>query len=388
MDKRESQINEVVLPVAKRLTQDIHQIKICERVNKKMHETKLQMIRMEEEADDEDNEIYRSRFQSSYVFIEKEFPQEIPPDDESMEESEYTPEYTKKDLLGARTYDIGISTMNDIFDSGIPRRLNDLNVSLNAINQRYALNTSSRDDQTETVRQSDISQRERKRINMPSEDMDMSEDRAVQLEVSSQRSSSHEKEYKQSSISSKTKTQFYGKDTILSKTGSERKSMAHWIDSEKEEFKAQLSIHGKNWKRISQIITNKTEKQIRNFYQNYKKKMNLEELLPSHEKQKSKKKSTSPLSGLKRAKSFTRSISPFKKGTKKKKAKIVSSEESELSEIEEVKKADGRRKEVISESSSRSGSSSSSSDSEEESVESSLSGRSKGNKYDSGSDLD
>lgn len=195
--------------------------------------------------------------------------------------------------------------------------------------------------------------------------------------------------------------------------------MAHWIESEKEEFKKQLSIHGKNWKKIALIITNKTEKQIRNFYQNYKKKMNLEELLPSNDRGKSKKVEPSS-AGLKRTRSFNRSISPFKRDRKKR--KVISSDEdsqNSLSNIEEEKEISRKRKsdsdsslssdkpkkgrkknKVISESSSgSSGSSSSSSNSNDESIESSLSSKrsasddeSKGKemtpKYDTGSDLD
>lgn len=153
-------------------------------------------------------------------------------------------------------------------------------------------------------------------------------------------SSSNDPVQKQSSISSKPQNATFHSNPSLSKTISERKNMAHWIESEKEEFKKQLQVHGKNWKKIATIITNKTEKQIRNFYQNYKKKMSLEELLPKNERGRGKKQEPS-VSGIKRTRSFTKSASPDKKKSTKRR-KVASSDESSEkshSKIEEEKYA-------------------------------------------------
>ena len=103
--------------------------------------------------------------------------------------------------------------------------------------------------------------------------------------------------------------------------------MAHWVEEEKEEFKKQLQVHGKNWRKIATIIKNKTEKQIRNFYQNYKKKLCLEDLLPKTERGRGKKHESSH-SGLKRVRSFNKSLSPVKHGNKRKKVNSNSSESS------------------------------------------------------------
>lgn len=161
-------------------------------------------------------------------------------------------------------------------------------------------------------------------------------------------SDGQEKGMKGSSVSSRQRNP-YQTGPSLSKTFSERRSMAHWVEEEKEEFKKQLSIHGKNWKLLAQMITNKTEKQIRNFYQNYKKKMHLEDLLPKGDKSKGKK-SESSLSGIKRTRSFNKSMSPFKKRNKKRKV-ISSNDESgsdSLSEIEEEKEQKANKKNISS----------------------------------------
>ena len=395
----------------------IQQNKICERTNKKKHETKSQPIKMEEEDDfDEEDDLFHSRYQNSYLVVSKEFPTDIPPDDESanVADSDFLPSSPRVDKSGSQTqnqegqkHNMGISTMNSFLDSIMPKRLNEISSNLNTETKKKV--TLGKED-TLKHRKADVGGISRKSMN--NEDND------------SMRSSSVDR-HRPSSISSKAKTQVYTRDLPLSKTGSERKSMAHWIDSEKEEFKKQLSVYGKNWKKISTIITNKTEKQIRNFYQNYKKKMNLEDLLPQNERVRGKK--LEPVSaGLKRTRSFNRSSSPFKKGRKKR--KVISSDESaeksQLSEIEEeskeeeklkpkkrketssspsskvapepVKKSKKRTKKQISES-SNSSSSSSSVDGSGDSVESSLSSHKSEDKkahrnvpdnYDSGSDLD
>lgn len=67
----------------------------------------------------------------------------------------------------------------------------------------------------------------------------------------------------------------YAKDILTS---------SHWTDGEKQLFLQQLSVHGKNWKVLSDIISTKTVNQIKNYYQNYRNKLNLDELLPDIER--------------------------------------------------------------------------------------------------------
>ena len=349
---------------------------------------------MEEDDDyDEELELFHGRYQSSYLVVDKTFPQNVPPDDESEidEDSNFSPSDQPKyeDLNGdheperpAQTYEMGISTASAFL--------------------------TQRDESKPEVS---------KKEELPPAPNTAND------EESSQRSSLQERSKKPSSVSSKQMNQGHQSNPALSKSASERKSMAHWVEEEKEEFKRQLSVHGKNWKRIAQVIKNKTEKQIRNFYQNYKKKLNLEDLLPSNERGRGKKLENVG-SGLKRTRSFTRSISPFKRGRKKR--KVISSDNSSdksLSNIEEEKEeAEYKRKpssshsssssskpqkkrvrkgkKVMSESSSGSesssssqsdegseGSSYSSRNSESEASEESR-GKKKSPKYDTGSDLD
>lgn len=227
----------------------VPQRKICERTQPK-NIIKTQEIKMEEEDDfDAEFELYHGRYQSKYLVVEKEFPKEIPADDESLEhdsQSSHSVHVKTSDFNGnndieksAQTYEMGISTSHVFV----------------------------REEKSENLKQSDRSQTAKKSINNDS----------------SNSHSSERNDNKQSSNSSKNKDSKYP-HLHMSKSASERRSMAHWVESEKSEFKKQLSIHGKDWKRIAKIIKNKTEKQIRNFYQNYKKKMNLEELLPDEER--------------------------------------------------------------------------------------------------------
>lgn len=50
---------------------------------------------------------------------------------------------------------------------------------------------------------------------------------------------------------------------------------AHWDEAEKELFVNCFKKYGKNWKQIGIIFPNKTDKQLRNFYQNNKEKLGL-----------------------------------------------------------------------------------------------------------------
>lgn len=47
--------------------------------------------------------------------------------------------------------------------------------------------------------------------------------------------------------------------------------------------------HGKDWVAISRLFTNKTEHQVKNFYNNYKKKHNLDQLITTSQDGKRRK---------------------------------------------------------------------------------------------------
>jgi hypothetical protein len=253
LDQREQEIyayTPVLSLTSKHFANVVPQRKICERTQPK-NITRTQEIRIEEEDDfDDEFELYHGRYQNKYLVVEKEFPKEIPPNDESLEhdsQSSHSVQIITSDLYGnqeieksAQTYEMGISTSQPLV----------------------------KEDKSEKLKPSEPSPTDKKSINN---------------EDASNSHSSERNENKQSSLSSKNRNSNYPQ-LHMSKTASERRSMAHWVESEKAEFKLQLSKHGKDWKRIAKIIKNKTEKQIRNFYQNYKKKMNLEELLPDEER--------------------------------------------------------------------------------------------------------
>jgi len=54
----------------------------------------------------------------------------------------------------------------------------------------------------------------------------------------------------------------------------------YWTANEKGKFLKYLKIHGKDWARISQEIPTKTQSQVKNYFQNYKNKLNLTQHLP------------------------------------------------------------------------------------------------------------
>eukprot|EP01122_Echinamoeba_exundans_P011557 TRINITY_DN4629_c0_g2_i1.p1 TRINITY_DN4629_c0_g2~~TRINITY_DN4629_c0_g2_i1.p1 ORF type:complete len:1501 (+),score=359.06 TRINITY_DN4629_c0_g2_i1:166-4668(+) len=53
---------------------------------------------------------------------------------------------------------------------------------------------------------------------------------------------------------------------------------SHWTDGEKQIFKDQFVKHGKDWKSIAEALPSKTANQVKNFYQNYRVKLNLDSL--------------------------------------------------------------------------------------------------------------
>jgi len=76
-----------------------------------------------------------------------------------------------------------------------------------------------------------------------------------------------------------------------SKDTKERKPAAVWTDAERDQIVKLLGQHGRKWNLLSQHVKTKTPEQIRNFYQNYKQKLNLDKIAlapPGGGKKKSK----------------------------------------------------------------------------------------------------
>jgi len=59
-----------------------------------------------------------------------------------------------------------------------------------------------------------------------------------------------------------------------------KEKRVYWTANEKGKFLKCLKIHGKDWARISQEIPTKTQSQVKNYFQNYKNKLNLTQHLP------------------------------------------------------------------------------------------------------------
>lgn len=64
------------------------------------------------------------------------------------------------------------------------------------------------------------------------------------------------------------------------------KTKSHWTEDEKVQFKQHLSTYGKDWNQIAEYITTKSTSQIKNYFQNYRVKLKLDELLPEGERSK------------------------------------------------------------------------------------------------------
>lgn len=78
----------------------------------------------------------------------------------------------------------------------------------------------------------------------------------------------------------------YSKNKQIAKKTSKKisKAKSHWTDDEKSIFMKYLTEYGKDWDRISGIIKTKTPSQVKNYFQNYRVKLNLYQLLPEHDK--------------------------------------------------------------------------------------------------------
>ncbi|CDW72801.1 nuclear receptor corepressor 1 [Stylonychia lemnae] len=73
-------------------------------------------------------------------------------------------------------------------------------------------------------------------------------------------------------------------DVDDSSNNRQRKGLLQWQEDEKEKFILLLKKHGRDWCAISDELPRKTDKQCRNYFQNYKHKLNLQQYLPDKNK--------------------------------------------------------------------------------------------------------
>eukprot|EP01117_Protostelium_nocturnum_P015417 TRINITY_DN5978_c0_g3_i1.p1 TRINITY_DN5978_c0_g3~~TRINITY_DN5978_c0_g3_i1.p1 ORF type:complete len:1130 (-),score=362.84 TRINITY_DN5978_c0_g3_i1:39-3428(-) len=66
-------------------------------------------------------------------------------------------------------------------------------------------------------------------------------------------------------------------------TKKEKEKRVFWTDKEKSIFLKSLKTNGKNWKKIAVEIPTKTPSQVKNYFQNYKNKLNLHLVLPEND---------------------------------------------------------------------------------------------------------
>jgi hypothetical protein len=66
----------------------------------------------------------------------------------------------------------------------------------------------------------------------------------------------------------------------------EKRTIAQWTTDEKAQFLKYVAQYGRNWKKIATLIPTKTVSQVRNFFQNYKHKLKLNELVEQAEEPK------------------------------------------------------------------------------------------------------
>lgn len=64
--------------------------------------------------------------------------------------------------------------------------------------------------------------------------------------------------------------------------GSNNRGMIQWNTEEKKLFIDCLKKHGRDWDAIAEAFPNKTDKQCRNYFQNYKHKLNLMQYLSNN----------------------------------------------------------------------------------------------------------
>jgi hypothetical protein len=85
----------------------------------------------------------------------------------------------------------------------------------------------------------------------------------------------------------KYKEYAYGGDRVQDEWPQEesnvRRGTNQWTFDEKMKFIELFRQYGRNWEVISSKINTKTLSQVKNFFQNYKKKLNLENLEPNHD---------------------------------------------------------------------------------------------------------
>ena len=97
-------------------------------------------------------------------------------------------------------------------------------------------------------------------------------------EVSSEKTATEQKPTTKEKLSSKAKSST--KTRVKSKADRQQQK---WTDEEKVIYLRCLRKYGKNWPKFEERIVNKTLAQIRNFYQNYKVKMKLLDILKEYE---------------------------------------------------------------------------------------------------------
>ena len=65
--------------------------------------------------------------------------------------------------------------------------------------------------------------------------------------------------------------------------GSSIKAQNQWQRDEKDKFVRLLQQHGRNWQVIADELPRRTPQQCRNYFQNYKYKLQLGQYLPAHD---------------------------------------------------------------------------------------------------------
>jgi hypothetical protein len=70
-----------------------------------------------------------------------------------------------------------------------------------------------------------------------------------------------------------------GRDDKDKDKDGEKRVVSYWTQTEKDEFLRLFKKHGRNWAKLSALIPGKTPQQIKNYFQNYKVKLNLIALL-------------------------------------------------------------------------------------------------------------